>query len=454
MSEFVINSQEFELKYARVVTALGQPIDLKALIIELNYFEDIFTNCVTGNIVVNDSNDLLSTLSFSGNEYLVFNFDKPTLNSPIERVFRIYSVTKRILTRDTNENYVLNFCSEEMVLSEQYRVSKSYKNKKVSEIVTDICNNYLKINPKRLNTQSVESTKNTLNLIVPNLKPFEAINWLTTYAQSSVSQTKASTYLFYENRNGYNFKSLQALYDSPIYTTYSYEPKNIVSSNDYRVRDLEKDIRNAISYEIIDQFNTISSVSNGGFANKLLTVDLLNQSHDQSVFDYSQYFTQSKKMNDNGLLTNAQNRFGDMLNETPDGPLRLCTSIKSQSQNSYVKSKNFVIKDIEVENYIPYRMAQLAHIMTIKLKLVVPGDVLLTVGSTINFNLPTVGIDRKLGKELDDYYSGKYLITAVRHKADQTGTFQTILEISKESLPTPYGSFDNNLPALKELRAD
>lgn len=454
MTDTVINPQDYVLNYATVFTSSSNYIELKHLIIEFNYYEDIFTNNITGNIVVNDSGDLLTLFSFSGNEYFVFSVDKPGLNSPIEKVARIYSVTKRTLTKDTNENYILNFCSEEMLLSEQYRVSKSYKNKKVSQVVEDICTSYLKINPKKLGTGSIEETSNVLDLIVPNLKPFEAINWLCTYAQSATSQTKSSTYLFFENRDGFNFKSLQSLYDGAVYASYYYEPKNLVSPIDNRIKDLDADMRNALTYTIINQFNSLSSIAEGAFANKLLTVDLINQSYDKSIFDYASYFTQSKKLNSSGLLTNSQNRFGKAMNETPEGALRLVSSIKKQSKNEYVLGKGQQIKDIDIENFIPYRMAQLSHISTIRLKLTVPGDVLLKVGQVIIFNLPHVNEDRQTGKTLDELYSGKYLITAVRHKTDQTGVFQTTLEICKESLPNPYMQFNNSSSLLSKLRSE
>jgi hypothetical protein len=52
----------------------------------------------------------------------------------------------------------------------------------------------------------------------------------------------------------------------------------------------------------------------------------------------------------------------------------------------------------------------------------------------------------------DQYYSGNFLVTALRHKIDQENKFITILEISKESLKTPYYNFQNDLPAWKEIR--
>ena len=46
---------------------------------------------------------------------------------------------------------------------------------------------------------------------------------------------------------------------------------------------------------------------------------------------------------------------------------------------------------------------------------------------------------------LDKYYSGNYLITAVRHMIDLT-EFKTILEITKESVPQPYPRNNNGIP--------
>jgi hypothetical protein len=44
---------------------------------------------------------------------------------------------------------------------------------------------------------------------------------------------------------------------------------------------------------------------------------------------------------------------------------------------------------------------------------------------------------------LDAFYSGKYLVTAIRHIIQPTA-FQTVLEIAKDSTPTKYTGIDNN----------
>lgn len=437
--ENLISTQDFILEFVNILRYDGSSVNIKNLIIEFNYYEDIFGNVSSGDILLNDSNNLISNLSMSGNDYISFILNKPALQCSITRIMKLYSIGKRKLASDTNESYVIHFCSEEVLLSEQYRVSKSYKGKKVSSIVRDICETYLNINTNfSLNSDPlrIEETKNTLNLVVPNLKPLEAINWASTYAQ--VSTVNPSVFLFYHNRDGFNFKSLQTLYSLPAYKTYRYEPKNLVSDYDNRMRDISKDYDSIISYEIMKHFNSLQSISDGAFANRLISIDIINQSYNINNFDYAEHFRKTSHLNENGLLTNAKNSKGQTLNKTP-GTLRLTTSLMKTSNNPYVLSKGQNIKDIEIEKTLPTNLAELSLINTIRLKLVLPGDPLLTVGKNINVNLPTVGLEG--GKQLDRYYSGKYLITGVRHKADQTGKFQTILEVCKESLPNPYGSY-------------
>jgi hypothetical protein len=38
-------------------------------------------------------------------------------------------------------------------------------------------------------------------------------------------------------------------------------------------------------------------------------------------------------------------------------------------------------------------------------------------------------------RKLDQFYSGKYLVTAIRHHITGDGVYQCIIEISKESTP-------------------
>jgi hypothetical protein len=446
--------QDFNLESCKIVTALGQPFDFSKMVVEINYFEDIFNNVVTGNLFLNDSSSMLNTLGFSGNDYLILSFSKPgDETSKIEKVFRIFNVSNRAMTKDQNENYILNFCSEELVISEQYKISKSYPNQKVSDIARDIMFNKLKVRPEKFLDSNIETTKGVHNYIIPTLKPFEALNWLATRAISDSPKTKGSPYLFFENRNGYNFRSLQSLYTNPVYKTYRYEPKNLHMPDDQRVQDLNTELSNVLAYETISNYDIIDSINSGAFANRLIAIDPVRLTYTVNNFDLLNYFTpDTSKLNTFPPITNAVNRLGDTVNSTYDAVIKMATTNTGQIQNSYIKQKEPSVKPIDIETFVPFRTAQIALNNTIRYKLVVAGDPLLTVGTVIEFLFPEMRTAEDNSRIDDVYYSGNFLITAVRHKIDQENKFVSILEISKESLKVPYFNFDNTLPAWKDIR--
>ena len=447
----LIGSQDFTLDACLIVGNSGQPYEFKYMVVELNYFEDLYSNSVTGNMLISDSSQFIEKLEFNGNEVLILKFTKPGLEFPIEKSFRIFSVSNRTLTNTTNENYKLNFCSEELYLSENILVSKSYKNKKVSDIVKDLTFNILKINPKKFLAANLEETDAVLNLIVPKMSPFETLNWLCYYAISKGSQTKGSSFFFYENREGFNFKSLQSLYKQQPYGTYTFEIKNMNNPDDARVRELSKDLHSVISYQHIKNYNALESTNNGSFSNRLITVNPIRLTYGVTDYDYNKEFVMTQKMNPMPLITNAIDRFGNSANTGYESVLKLAVSNSGNPANPYIKTHQTDTRENFIEETLPTRTAQVSQLDTNKIRLTIPGDPLIKVGDTLIFNLPSMsGV---LDRSMDHFYSGKYLITAVRHKISQDSKFITMVEISKESLPNRYGMYNNESPAWKELRS-
>ena len=102
-----------------------------------------------------------------------------------------------------------------------------------------------------------------------------------------------------------------------------------------------------------------------------------------------------------------------------------------------------------IENYIPLRTAQLGLANYTVVKITIPGDPGITAGKTIDFNLLTLKPSTNT-KQLDRYYSGTYLVSAVRHIITSGGAYQTVLEICKDSSPTAYANIDNNSAEFKK----
>ena len=142
---------DFELDYINLLTpSLANPLPLKEQFKELNYYEDIYSSTIYGELVLFDATNIISNLRLNGTEFIEFKLRKhKNDNVAIERTFRIYKIGERIMDVSKNqESFIVYFCSEELMLSERYRISKSFKNSQISDIVNDIFTTYLKLTPQ------------------------------------------------------------------------------------------------------------------------------------------------------------------------------------------------------------------------------------------------------------------------------------------------------------------
>ena len=84
------------------------------------------------------------------------------------------------------------------------------------------------------------------------------------------------------------------------------------------------------------------------------------------------------------------------------------------------------------------------------LQVVLGGNPTLSVGQTVYFDIVAVTPDAR--KEHDGFYSGKYLISAIRHTI-QVGGYNTVCELIKDSNMSPYNSVDNDSQIWKNTVA-
>ncbi len=445
------------------ITAEGS-LDFRDVALEINYFEDIFTNAVSGTLLVSDSSGWQNKLSLCGDEFLELIIHKHPPNQgvtqpergPLKGLFRIYSMSNRHLAAQSNENLLIHFCSEELFLSERIKVSKSYKGKLISDIVIDIAENYLKIPPEEFgsNYSHIEPTFGTYDIVIPNMMPLQAINWLSTLAISGSSHggtDSGATYLFWKNREGYFFKSYLEIFNSvkryeyhcPHLTStreenlgYWYGAKNVKYPDDFQFDPYEQ----IISMHILDSYDSLEANEKAIFANKVLTIDYLRRVHEEVNFDYEKYFDGYlksrvdiyKNYNTEKIMSDATDRFRKKHNEYPEGDIRIYPTTTYQKDNPYIQAHQPDIKPNFAENVIPYRKAQLNLLRYNRVKLLVPGDPYIAIGDIIRIHMPQTFIDDK-GRRRDRFFSGYYLVTCLRHVLDQENNFQTLLEVVKDA---------------------
>lgn len=435
-------------------------LDLKPYMVELSYFEDMYNNTISGKLVLSDTVGVLNFTTLNGTEFLKIKLGKSRNHQvPIERTFRIYSVSDRNFDKSLNhESYTVHFCSEDFITSEKYRISKAYKKKSISEIVTDVLTNVMKIDSVDKKKIFIDETNGVYDFILPNKKIFETINWLATYALPKTRE--GADFLFFENSHGYYFKSLQNLFDQDSAYIFNYDPKNTDQSN------IDKKSFTVLKLELLDYFDTLKSIPSGTFGNRLISIDPLRRKKYITDFNYSKYFDKGYKLNSSPVTNNYKDRLGKQSfdsapKDLESSTLRLCVSNSVEGNVDYIKnSPGSVSNDFFVEKYLPNRVAQIALANYNRLKITIPGNVNLVAGMIISLNVAGVshmsGIlnnsnaDSPKERTTDPFLSGRYIISAMRHVISPT-TFFTILEICKDSNAINYSGINPDDSGWKDL---
>jgi len=452
--------QDFDLESVDIITSAGQTLKLKNLVTEMSFFEDIYTFAVSGYVILRDAVGLIEKLRLSGNEFLQLTYGKAksqNKSAKNSRKYRVYKIgNRRPVGNFSSEFFTLYFCSETLMLSEQIKISKSYSGKKIAVsnlagdgIINDILVNQLKVNEDGI--VKIEETYGTYDFIVPRLKPLEAISWLSTYARPQSSKLGADM-LFFETNDGFNYRSLQSLYADTPYNTYKYQPKNILSNQDEG--GFADATVSVLEVEHVKTFDVLNETSSGTYANRLISIDPITRSYKVTDYSYEDdYLNNQNKpnlLNNNSTFSPGKNKLGLTQTSAYESLVKVVIGNSNQNSADYIKERTgSVAKDIYIETFVPFRTSQISLANYTVLKLLVPGDSGITAGRTVNFNMYSLAVDSNNNKKLDEYFSGKYLVTAVRHIMQPTGVYQMILEVAKESAKMAFSS-PNSMSAQEQ----
>lgn len=424
---------QFELKSLVLIGASGQQIDVREIMYELNIFEDVFTNTMTGNLYLNDTQNIINLLPIVGVEHLVVTLHKPSTTWQFEKVFRVYKISDRSKNTGASEDYILHFASEEMILNESIRISNAYKNSTISTIIADVTYNYLKIDKKKFPVTELTETFGNYNLVLPFWTPLYAINWLSRMARTSTSPS--CSFVFFENSEGYHFNSLELLSQQTPIQSINFMPLNLAgeSAEKSPESDMDQRLQAASSYELVRGPNLMRALSGGQYAGKLMRVNILDQEVKVSSLNGLEFFNSTKHLNPYPFIQDSKLRTDIPLTESHEAYFRVAIDVNKP------------------ENWLLQRNAYLTGLHGFQLKVVMPGSMHLRVGQVVTVNLPAAMIGLKEKKPIDTLYSGNYLITAIRHKIDRIN-YACILELSKDSLTERIPASLENNPAMNKLR--
>ena len=453
------NAQDVTVNQLRIRSALGK-YDLTAFCLEITIEENLFKPALSGTVVLSDSYNIPEKFPIVGEETLDIDIslaavdgnEKETFYSIKPPPLHVNSISARYFSTLKAQKFTLDLFSEQFMSSVHSKVSRSYRNKKISDMVADIYYDYLDYG----RVLNVEPTERTETLIIPNLKPISAIKWLCERAKCK--EYGANNYVFYETIDGPQFTTINKLAEEEPTFTYQYVQR---SGDAAGVEDLAKGIQRIDKMYFLKQFDKIKNTAGGAYASKLITHEIVRKKITQ--YDFSAY--------DNFFALNHVGTFpiiaaSDMEVKSAQVPRTSFAPIDSENAFPVTTQKDLPhmtdsvvefypkhnqmystnvgdLYDNKVEEWKLQRKAQLNAYDNITLLLEVPGNSYLRVGHTVQVNVPTPETsdgDKKSDVEFDKFLSGVYMVTAIRHTfqnfeaKDAKMSYTMSIEVTKDAL--------------------
>ncbi len=425
------------------IVAGGETWDVQRLLLQINLFEDLYSNVLSGSITLVDAVNLIGNAPFVGQEKLLLTFETPGFPSAreVNLEFDIYKVSDRNTgsagdLTDTTQTYTLHFVSTAYFKNKQNRVRQAFTNLRISDMV------------KTIGAQvgldiAAEPTGGVQSFIMPGWHPFYAINWLANRARPATNP-HAANYFFFETFDGFNFMSLNHMVTRRPNIKYTYDLANVrqlpgsaasaaKSGND---RQIVPEVRLMRSYQVIESGTSLDRVDSGMYASKLITHDLVRKkfcTHDFAYFpnfkrlDHIEDFKSDdggKRIEQDAKAFAGFSRHGDKIE----------AAVRFYPKHSFMRDGD--ADHDESQKWMLQRMSQLKAIEQLRLRVELPGDSNRRVGDVVIVEVPRPEFIKgsPYPENRDPNISGNYLITNIHHIIE-LDNHRMVMELSKESLP-------------------
>ena len=333
-------------------------------------------------------------------------------------------MNNRVRLKKGTDSYNI-ICTTNEFLRDQYTiVDQTYNEFTAAELVAKIVENF--ITPdfnKKL--KSIDETDGIVRHTFTRTSPFTAINLLAQESRSS-DEKSSSVFFFFENADGYHFRSLESLFASPPIKTFYYIEDQVGDAMD---SILENNRITSIQEET--GFDILSGVNRGEFGVLVSAYDPISKQFTKKNYFHQTDYAKSTHVGGGKDILSAS--MSDEVGVSPSFEKYIVT-------NSNAANLNYVVENFpelqqtarKRQDFLHTETAAMARINSRTLKFAIKGDSSIRAGQTINIYYPPSGEPRPY-ENSDRYISGKYLITALAHRITQDGNYATTIECTKDS---------------------
>ena len=389
---------------------------MSAGIIDFRYYESVLSNTVTATaqIIETGNSDLgqgtLDGLPIRGGERANWSISD---NQGHTLQFPLYVNRARDGLPGTQKDvYIVDFASKEYFANTQTRVVKRYEGKisdHVNSILTDV-----------LQTQGVAQVDETsleYNFVGNDRKPFYVCTWLASKAVPSQGVGSAAGFLFYQTRDGYNFRSIDNIFgQGQSVGKYLYNNSETEVSGQKKI----------LNYTIESDTELHQNLTLGTYHNKSIFFDFFAMDYREKSYSIDDQ--------EGGVQTagNKGNQFNFVAKEFTQTPSRFMTHILDIGVNpkgtgddqlknwqSEEGEGNFKVEDTQVQSIMRYN-----QLFTVKTQITIAGDFRIKAGDLIECNFPELSDGNPTNT--NDESGGIYMVAHVCHRVTPDSSFTSL----------------------------
>lgn len=449
----------------------GFEMDMKGLYSSITIYEDIYANCMSGYIIIIDSMNLAKNFPIIGDEMLVMSYRTPEFgdglaeHKSVTLQFKTYkvSVYSPETGRENTEYIRLEFMSPQGIKSMRTKVSKSYKDITVSDMVRSIYDEYLASDNKdyssvwagaakgalagtaifptvgtvvgaasgaayayynrqeKIPLKTLEETFDKRTYIIPYWNPFYAINWLSHRSRSKGNPNMCD-YVFYENADGFHFVPLSKLKGE--FRTFAYSNMSPGYRSATGERMIATEMRNFLSVRVENPMDNVKMQMLGMYSSSVMTFDSTTKKWKRTFYEYDENYNQTPHLNVNPLISFGKSSYTNA----------------PASHFKFYPDSSFVFKNAASANdpdeIVLLRQSLLNQTNSINLVAEAYGDSNIRAGQVIRYNAISKDFNKNSNSFEDDYLKGNYLVTAVRHDISNL-EHKMVITMSKDSYTEP-----------------
>ena len=293
-------------------------------LIELHYIEDITKSNLLIMLKINDSGSgVLDSLVGMDPVELIWTDDalsEGMEGNVIKQSLVVYDIKDRMI-KDGKQSQATLYCiSIDAVRNSATKISRRF-GKGGGQFTNEMVDELLKKDLASSRPLVVDKSTTKLSFVSPYWDPYTIISWLAWRSiEEGGSGKKSAGYLFYENVDGYFFRSMDALtQQAPSRDiNVNYAPDN-EDGDDEEMKDIH-----IFGFSVSETSDLFRGINLGSYASTTFTLNMKDFKYEEIPFFIKDFYPTMKKLNPRELPSFYE-RFGS--EETGGRPTRIMSKV-------------------------------------------------------------------------------------------------------------------------------